>query len=254
MKVGALSDKLLAAGIAAVLTAKEAKTPKSLADYLDRHIWLVIVLIIAMALLTVLKPFQSLGARHRVARRIRLQRQILTQLGHLVEKAQAAEPTIPISDPGIHVWRPRLRPAFSVTRPLAKRLQRVGFFRLGHHPQVLEFEPLKGEGVVGLCWQDNAPKHYDITALAQVITDRTAFDGHVQAHGPASVMNLSWDQFEKVKHRGAVFATPIRDRRGKFVGCVSGDVSRGYPQLRSDVPPILDEVAAILTPEEFDLL
>lgn len=47
-------------------------------------------------------------------------------------------------------------------------------------------------------------------------------------------MNLSWRQFEEVRHRGAVFASPVRNGRNKFIGCVSVDASRGFTSLDTD--------------------
>jgi len=47
-------------------------------------------------------------------------------------------------------------------------------------------------------------------------------------------MNLAWPDFLRVRHRGAVFASPVRDGRGEFVGCVSVDTSRGFTALHCD--------------------
>lgn len=44
-------------------------------------------------------------------------------------------------------------------------------------------------------------------------------------------MNLSWNDFDRFRHRGAVFASPIRNGRNRFIGCISVDVSHGYHEL-----------------------
>jgi hypothetical protein len=44
-------------------------------------------------------------------------------------------------------------------------------------------------------------------------------------------MNFMWDQFNKLKHRGAVFAFPVRNSRNRFVGCLSVDASHGFAVL-----------------------
>lgn len=47
-------------------------------------------------------------------------------------------------------------------------------------------------------------------------------------------MGLSWRQFNDVKHRGAVFAGPIRNGKHDFVGCVSVDAGQGYQSLNDN--------------------
>ena len=53
-------------------------------------------------------------------------------------------------------------------------------------------------------------------------------------HGSDAVMNLPWSEFKKVRHRGAVFASPIRNGRNSFIGCISFDASHGFAELDSD--------------------
>jgi hypothetical protein len=50
---------------------------------------------------------------------------------------------------------------------------------------------------------------------------------------PGAVMGFSWEEFKRLSHRGAVFASPIRNGRSRFVGCISFDASRGYDSLNT---------------------
>lgn len=74
----------------------------------------------------------------------------------------------------------------------------------------------------------------DVEKLSGSLGSETQFYEYVARHGTDSVMNLSWRQFEEFRHRGAVFASPVRNGRNKFVGCVSADASRGFTSLDTD--------------------
>jgi hypothetical protein len=88
-----------------------------------------------------------------------------------------------------------------------------------------------GVGVVGLCWKRNREVGVNVQRLAERLQTLQSYTDFVRCNGTDEVMNLSWDQFNEVKHRGAVFAWPIRNRRQKFIGCISVDASHSFDQL-----------------------
>lgn len=44
-------------------------------------------------------------------------------------------------------------------------------------------------------------------------------------------MGFSWEEFRRFRHRGAVFASPVRNGRSTFIGCISFDAAHGYTEL-----------------------
>ena len=47
-------------------------------------------------------------------------------------------------------------------------------------------------------------------------------------------MNLSWHEFHRVKHRGAVFACQIQNGHNRLIGCLSIDTSHEFVTLDSE--------------------
>ena len=84
---------------------------------------------------------------------------------------------------------------------------------------------------MGLCWKLNQDIGVDVEQLANQLKDESTYEDYQQRHGGDKVMNLSWAEFNRVKHRGAVFASPIRNGRNRFIGCISVDASRGFETL-----------------------
>jgi hypothetical protein len=112
---------------------------------------------------------------------------------------------------------------------------------------------VKGVGVVGMCWLSNKEISKDVTELADELTDQAAYDAHVAAHGVHAVMGLSWREFDNVKHRTALFATPVRNGRGKFVGCISVDASRGFDVLdKRELMEAIGNLALTIGLEDFE--
>jgi len=232
-----------------LLGMNEKKTPVAVERYFGRHASQLLAVIVVAGVVGALSPVEALAKRSRVERKVQLRREVLTELGVLLAKAQLACPGLDLGDPGLHVWRPRR----SLRHPLAGSLRRVGFFRLGTTPVTVRFEPVRGVGVVGLCWRDDAVKAVDVEALATRLHTEALFDAEVASCGADAVMGLSWEKFNDVKHRGAVFAAPIRGRRG-FIGCVSVDVSRGHDALVAQgLPAFAAGVAAKFGPADFDI-
>lgn len=249
-RTGRIIDRTVAALLGLPVALNEKEVPPSLAEYFADRPWQIIALLVAAGLFAAFMPVESLASRGLVEPRLVVQRPLLTRLGELVALAQATVPQVGIADPGLHVWRRRR----SVLNPVQGRLKRVGFFRLGDHPVNVPFEPSVGVGVVGMCMKENKPQGYDVAALAARLDSEQRFATE-KARDPDAVMNLDWETFEKGKHRGAVFAAPIRNSRGKFVGCVSVDVSRGYPELEAaGVPELAATAAAGLGPSNLHLL
>ncbi|MDG4829318.1 hypothetical protein O7627_08365 [Solwaraspora sp. WMMD1047] len=189
----------------------------------------VAILVIVIATFGALTPAQLWSERSQVARRTAVRHQILTHFGRLLTIASRVDPLPPASDLGLHVWRI----AWSLQRP-RRRLIRIATYRLGSTPTTRAFAPGRGVGVVGLCWKRNEEVAIDVETLARKLTTQDAYDAYSASNGADAVMNLTWPEFLRVRHRGAVFASPIRDGRGEFVGCISVDASRGFGTLASD--------------------
>jgi hypothetical protein len=157
-----------------------------------------------------------------------MKRQILSTFGNLLEISSAIDPPLETGDLALHIWK-RQR---TFIHPISGVLKRTVTYRMSTQPNNRNFTPTKGVGVVGLCWQHNHEVSWDVTELVAELTDEAAHATYVRVHGRDSVMGLSWREFELVKHRTAVFATPIPNGRGHFVGCVSVDASRGFDVLK----------------------
>jgi hypothetical protein len=189
--------------------------------------YLVLVLIGIISVFGAFTPFQAYSARQRVEPRIALRQQILIHFGRLLAIGGKADPKVEVGDLGLHIWRVKR----TLRHPVAKRLARVTTYRLGTTPVNRPFTPAKGVGVVGLCWKHNKEAAVDVEALASLLTTEADFDSHRTRNGADSVMGMTWVQFNDVKHRGAVFASPVRNGRGTFVGCVSVDASHSFRYL-----------------------
>ena len=184
-------------------------------------------LLAATGLFAVFTPVETLTARSRALRSVTTRQQIHTALGRLLELGRAVDPPLDISDLGLHVWARRR----SLRHPVSGVLVRVATYRVGTNPMNRPFSPTKGVGVVGLCWKLNQEIGVDVERLAGQLPSRYEFQQYVDRHGTEPVMNFTWEQFYRFKHRGAVFAFPIRNARSRFVGCLSLDASHGFTEL-----------------------
>ena len=194
------------------------------------HDYLVIVFLGVVGVFGAFAPFSSWVAMKQVDRLVTAQTQMLSNFGKLIELGQKLNPPLKTSDLGLHVWRVRR----SLRNPIKGSLVRVSTYRLGTTPGLRAFRPATGVGVVGLCWKFDREYGLDVAALSVAIDNERKFHEYREMNGPDSVMNLSWRQFEEVRHRGAVFASPVRNGRNQFVGCVSVDASRGFTSLDTD--------------------
>jgi len=113
-------------------------------------------------------------------------------------------------------------------------LTRIATYRLGSTPATRSFAPGKGVGVVGLCWKRNEEVSVDVARLANELETEGQYETYRSQSGGDAVMNLPWRDFVRVRHRGAVFASPIRNGRGEFIGCISIDARDGFDSLFCD--------------------
>lgn len=192
--------------------------------------YLNIVFISVVGVFGAFTPFSAWASRSQIDRSVILQTQMLSNFGKLIALGQNMPQPLPMSDLGLHVWQVRR----SIRHPIKGTLVRVATYRLGTTPGLRAFRPTIGQGVVGLCWKFNREYKVDVGALAAELDTEQKFNDYQLANDSDIVMNLSWKQFEEVRHRGAVFASPVRNGRNKFIGCVSVDASRGYSSLDSE--------------------
>jgi hypothetical protein len=188
------------------------------------------VLIVLLGLVTVfgaLAPIEAWTLRSRIERSVTIRNQILSSFGRLLSISKGVRPPLPPSDPGLHVWKRRR----TLVHPIIGILSRVATYRLGTAPVNRPFSPSKGVGVVGLCWKRNQEVGVDVQSLAMKLTSEEEYQVFREKNGGDAVMNLSWNDFDRLKHRGAVFASPIRNGRNGFIGCISVDASHGYQEL-----------------------
>ncbi|MRH89315.1 hypothetical protein GFY24_17980 [Nocardia sp. SYP-A9097] len=243
-------DKGIATAALAALAAKSQGFPdqRLWTDITDRLPFLVPALLVIAAVFT-LGPFAARAQRSLVSRRTQLEREVFVQFGKMIREADRVINGFEFEDLGLHAWQ--------VKRswwPLGKsRLRRVATYRLGGNVVLRRFEPRCGEGVVGMCWDRDAEAAFNVEALAIAATTEAGFNAERAAKGEPAVMGLTWKEFERVRHRGAVFASPIRDGNHNFRGCLSLDTKSGYAALAaSRVPELLNELALRMQAHGFD--
>lgn len=231
LKTASTFDKLILLLATLLLALRQASVPSTSfwQKQVVGHQYIELVLIIITGVFGALTPFESLTRRSRSERGVTLRRIILSTFGQLLEIGRSIQPPLDVSDMGLHVWQKRR----TLRHPLAGELLRVSTYRLGSVPATRSIHPTKGKGVVGLCWQRDQEVGYNVTELVAQLSDRQQFESYVTINGPEAVMGFSWEEFQRYGHRGAVFASPIRNGRSKFVGCVSFDTERGYNELVS---------------------
>jgi hypothetical protein len=189
--------------------------------------YFMIVLIGLVSVLGGFPPFESLSQRIRIERQVAVRQQILTTFGQLLDIGRAIRPVAEVSDFGLHIWRKQR----SLRHPWHGELDRVATYRLGSTPMNRAIRPIRGLGVVGLCWQQDREVGVNVEALAAKLSSEQEFNDYRRRNGAPSVMGFSWQEFQRFSHRGAVFASPVRNGRSAFVGCISFDAERGYDEL-----------------------
>ena len=230
------------------LVGKEYSTPMGWTKFTASHPNVVIALVVIAGVFGALAPVEQVALRNETPRRVSQLRSVLDNLGAFLKTARAANASQQLDDLGLHVWRVRR----SLRHPKGF-LERVGSYRLGLGQMNVEgFRPPKGEGIVGLCWKANLPIGCDVEALAKDLVDKESFDSR-RRDDASSVMGFDWQEFQRVKHRGAVFAAPIRrGRKQRFAGCWSLDASNGYQELvAKGIESELNRMAAAFNSRDF---
>jgi len=194
---------------------------------LNGRSYLLVVLLAVVGVFGVLAPIEALSARSRIETAVTIRRQILNSFGRLLTLGTEVAPHLEMSDLGLHIWK-RTR---TLRHPIRGVLSRVATYRVGTNPVVRRFTPTKGVGVVGLCWKLDQELGVNVEQLATNLNNEQEYEEYISQHGKDAVMNLSWQEFYRVRHRGAVFASPIRNARNRFIGCISVDASHGFETL-----------------------
>jgi hypothetical protein len=217
-------------------------------DVRENHPYVLIILLVAVGLFA-LSPVENWSTRALAGSRVNKRRQTLVLFGRMLRIAEEIQPPLPTGDLALHIWQRRR----TCLHPVSGALQRTAVYRMSTQPNTRSFRPTKGVGVVGMCWRKNREVDWDATDAVSKITDETTYQAYVRHNGLDSVMGLNWRDFDDFRHRTAVFATPIRNGRSHFIGCVSVDASRGYDVLKNS--PLLEEMgnlALTIGPEDFE--
>lgn len=196
--------------------------------------WLPVLLTVVAAFFGAFRPFSSyLRIKRRPVHDI-WNHYLLHSLGSLIVKCQeitdkSSGLEFAPTDIALHVWKvgwgfERRWPFFQ------NRLVRVRTVRLGSVPALRPITFYKGKGIVGRCWQEND----------EIISDNYKRYRRVKCRDdwmslpPAEHDNMKYEEFLRSRDRGAILASPIRNRSQRFVGCISVDVKRGVGLLHND--------------------
>jgi hypothetical protein len=248
-----VADRTILLGATLGLVARQYDLPSKRfwSDAMLQHPYAVVALVCTVGVFGALTPFQSYSGRLKVERRSVVRQQVLAHFGKMLAVARRAQPPIETGDLGLHIWQIQR----SLRHPLRGYLRRIVTYRLGNTPTTRAFAPTKGVGVVGLCWKRNEEVSFNVRELASRLTDRQGFENYRAAEGLDAVMGLTWEEFQRVSHRGAVFASPIRSRSGDFIGCVSVDARHGHDAMNvDDFWHEVNSLCSRIGHEDFDVL
>jgi len=240
---------LMAATLCLAGNSYKVPSPAFWDSLLQGRSYLLLGLLALVGVFGALTPFESWHARSLADRNVTTRRQIMSSFGRILEISNGVDPPLPTGDLALHVWK-RQR---TLRHPVHGVLKRVATYRMAVSPMNRSFTPVRGVGVVGLCWKKDHEYRFDVTSLADELTDEGKFLSYVDEHGSEAVMNLNWVEFQQLKHRAALFATPIRNGRTKFVGCISVDASRGFSVL--NCRELIEEMSSLglaIGREEFE--
>ncbi|WP_394614497.1 hypothetical protein JNUCC0626_32080 [Lentzea sp. JNUCC 0626] len=211
--------------------------------------YLPLVLLGLAGVFGALTPFEGYQKRSTLDRTVTMRRRILAGFGRMLEISSKIEPRLDTGDLAMHIWRKKR----TFRHPIGGVLTRMSTYRMSTHPVNRKFSPKRGIGVVGLCWEFNKEMYFNVDPLIKSLTTEQAFNDYVQEHGAESVMNLSWKNFNDFRHRTALLATPIRNGRNKFIGCISVDASRGFEVLHCrDLIEEMTELGLAVGQENFE--
>ncbi|WP_329382653.1 hypothetical protein [Streptomyces sp. NBC_01716] len=227
-----IADRSILLGATLGLAARQYDVPNKpfWSETAQERPYILLALICTVGLFGAFTPFQEHANRQRAERRSVVRQQVLQHFGKLLVIAGTARPPVETADLGLHIWLIRR----SLRHPWRGYLRRVATYRLGSTPTTRSFAPIRGVGVVGLCWKRNGEVSYDVQKMAGQLTNQQEFETRRDTAGPDAVMGFSWAGFQRVSHRGAVFASPIRNRNGDFIGCISVDARHGHDAMNVD--------------------
>lgn len=132
-------------------------------------------------------------------------------VARLIEQAS----DIPHTDIGVHIWVVAGPPG---CRYLARR---ATYLPEGRRRSRVTWR--RGKGVLGACWQGNAPVLTDLALLEQAAPSAEVF-GRISKERR---LGLTWSEFDATRHYRAVWATPVRsgpEGGAKLRGCLSVDI------------------------------
>jgi hypothetical protein len=197
--------------------------------------WLPLAMTTVAAFFGAFQPVSTVRERRQKPTRNVWDRHLLYTLGELIERCQqiadksrtggsSTKPalTFELGDLGLHVWKVtwHLRSEWPF---FGRELERVRTVRLGALPALRQISFYKGKGVVGNCWRmndevivDNETRYNNV----QSETDWLALD-------PIERDGFSYQEFVRVRDRGVILASPVRNDQQRFIGCVSLDVKTG---------------------------
>jgi hypothetical protein len=208
-----------------------------------RSAWLPVSLTVTAALFGTFQPTTAHRENRKQPVRAVWDRHLLQTLGDVLGRCQLltrqgtgsggsgrnpAEFRWP--DLALHVWRVtwvlQRRPPF-----LVHELLRIRTVRLGSLPALRPVRFYRGKGVVGSSWLRNDEVIEDNDARYRRVSSEDEWNklSHQQRDG------LSYREFLLVRDRGAILSSPIRDSKGRFIGCVSVDIHRDARLLHDEV-------------------
>lgn len=236
-KTAKATDRVFVTGASLLLTLEGLDVP-SIAFWEERG-WWVVGAIGALVVFGVFTPVQWVTSRKARETRGNVRRLMVNTIGAIHK-----DTGIPVDDIGIHIWVPRRRWLFW------SELRRAATMRVGPAVTNQSFRFTRGKGVVGLCWRDNAVVCKNVQGDLGTILTQADWDQIAKSHGGDFVMNMTFVEFRRVRHRGAVIAVPLRPGE-RFEGCVSGDSSTNFAAFQNAVPH-LNELAIALSPINLD--
>lgn len=209
--------------------------------------WLPLALLIGGGFFGIIQPIRRLGERRGLSDRSAMDNEIgnafadvLTRAIDLVRASTNNTILAPAVELGLvterdphalrhnhlalHIWRVKR----TLRHPIVGELVRLRALRMASVPAIQPVRFLKDKGVTGECWKTNQEVIADNLTAHHAVQDEEQWE---QVDNRTR-RNLTWDEHERSKHCGAILATPIRRRSGKFRGCVSVDLPYGAEVLR----------------------
>jgi hypothetical protein len=141
-------------------------------------------------------------------RRLKQEKRVEETCHQLVLTIRASAATVPLESLAAHAWRVD-----------GDTLVRLPGFRVQPRPDSGVVWS-KAKGALGQCWRENVEIEADLANIhSAAAIGRAAFED-IPIEGR---FFLEWDEYRKTDRYWAIFATPLRDKGGTFIGCVSID-------------------------------